>query len=581
MIRISLVQMNPVVGDLKGNAERILEKARQARGAGADLIVFPELVLPGYPPEDLLLKRQFVRDQMEAFGALAPRLPDAVVLLGLAYPEGEALYNAAAIVNGGEVAGFYKKIQLPNYGVFDEKRYFDPGDEVKILQVGDATVGVQICEDLWVPDCVTEAQSYLGDAEVIVNLSSSPYHYGKRQERLDLLRTRAGRTLSYICYCNLVGGQDELLFDGESFILGPGSDLLAVGRKFEEDIVTAVLDPRLARRLRKESPSFKRDKMNFTVPLRLELLKLSGRPAAAAAPGNAADAALDLPPLSEEEEVYTALVLGIRDYVRKNGFTEVVLGLSGGVDSALVAVLAADALGAEAVHALYMPSRYSSDLSRRDAEALAGRLGIDLQTVSIERPFTALLEDLKPLFRGRAPDETEENLQARVRGMLVMAQSNKFGWLVLTTGNKSEFSVGYCTLYGDTAGGFAVLKDVPKTLVFRLCRWRNARAGQRELIPESILTRPPSAELKPDQTDQDSLPPYAILDEIIRLYVEEDRPVQEILDRGLDPAVVRKVVRLIDRTEYKRRQTPPGIKITHKAFGRDRRMPITNRYHSE
>lgn len=580
MIRASLVQMNPVVGDLQGNAEQIVEKAREARAAGAGLIVFPELVLPGYPPEDLLLKRQFVRDQMEAFQALAPRLPDAVVLLGLALPEGEALFNAAAVVNAGVVVDFYKKIQLPNYGVFDEKRYFTPGNEIKILQVGDATVGVQVCEDLWVPGCVTEAQSYLGDAEVIVNLSSSPYHYGKRQERLDVLRERAGRTLSYICYCNLVGGQDELLFDGESFIVGPRGELLAMGRKFEEDIVTAVLDPRSARRLRKEDAPFKRDKMNFSVSLRLELLKLPAGTASSPAPEAAPSTPVELPPLPEEEEVYTALVLGIRDYVRKNGFKEVVLGLSGGIDSAIVAVLAADALGPAAVHALYMPSRYSSDRSRDDAAALASRLGIDLRTVSIEHPFSALLEDLEPLFEGRAPDETEENLQARVRGMLVMAQSNKFGYLVLTTGNKSEFSVGYCTLYGDTAGGFAVLKDVPKTLVFRLSRWRNAQAGT-DLIPESILTRPPTAELRPNQTDQDSLPPYDILDEIIRLYVEEDRPVQEILDRGLDPAVVRKVIRLIDRSEYKRRQTPPGIKITHKAFGRDRRMPITNRYHSE
>ena len=579
MIRVSLVQMNPVVGDLRRNAEQIVEKAREARAAGADLIVFPELVLPGYPPEDLLLKRQFVHDQMETFLALAPRLPDALVLLGLAYPEGEALYNAAAIVNAGAVVDYYRKIQLPNYGVFDEKRYFTPGEEIKILQVGDCTVGVQVCEDLWVPGCVTEAQSYLGGAEVIVNLSSSPYHYGKRQERLDLLRTQAGRTLSTICYCNLVGGQDELLFDGESFIVGPDGGLLAVGRKFDEDIVTAVLDPRQARVLRKESPSYKREKMNFSVPLRLELLKIPERPATPA-PEAAPSPPVELPPLPEEEEVYTALVLGIRDYVRKNGFKEVVLGLSGGIDSALVAVLAADALGPAAVHALYMPSRYSADRSRDDASVLASRLGIDLKTVSIERPFTALLEDLQPLFAGRAPDETEENLQARVRGMLVMAQSNKFGYLVLTTGNKSEFSVGYCTLYGDTAGGFAVLKDVPKTLVFRLSRWRNAQAGSA-LIPVSILTRPPTAELRPNQTDQDSLPPYEVLDEIIRLYVEEDRPVQEILDRGLDPAVVRKVVRLIDRTEYKRRQTPPGIKITHKSFGRDRRMPITNRYRSE
>ena len=377
-----------------------------------------------------------------------------------------------------------------------------------------------------------------------------------------------------------MGGQDELLFDGESFIVGPDGGLLAVGRKFDEDIVTAVLDPGLARRLRKGSPSYKHDKMNFSVPLRLELLKLSGGAVAAPTADAAPSTQVELPPLPEEEEVYTALVLGVRDYVRKNGFKEVVLGLSGGIDSALVAVLAADALGPGAVHALYMPSRYSADRSRDDASALASRLGIDLRTISIEHPFTALLEDLQPLFAGRAPDETEENLQARVRGMLLMAQSNKFGYLVLTTGNKSEFSVGYCTLYGDTAGGFAVLKDVPKTLVFRLCRWRNAQVPT-SLIPESILTRPPSAELKPDQTDQDTLPPYEVLDEIIRLYVEEDRPVQEILDRGLDPAVVRRVIRLIDRTEYKRRQTPPGIKITHKAFGRDRRMPITNRYHSE
>ena len=576
MLKVCLVQCNPVVGDLAGNAALILERARRAFAAGAELIVFPELVLTGYPPEDLLLKKHFVAEQIVHFRALVPRLPAATVLIGMAWPEEDRLYNAAAVVSAGECIGVCKKIQLPNYGVFDEKRYFVPGRETLVVQLGGATVGVQVCEDLWVPDGVAETQVLQGDAEVIVNLSSSPYHYGKRQERLDLLKARSRDTLSAVCYCNLVGGQDELVFDGESLVVLPDGALAAAGRKFEEDLVFASLDIEAIQTLRRGNPRLRDARARFVSDLPLELVK------AAAPKASAGMVSASTPPasFSLEEEVYRALVLGLKDYVGKNGFHGVILGLSGGVDSALVAAIAVDALGPEAVHALFMPSRYTSNTSREDALALAGNLGITLNAVPIEGPFEAFLDDLAPHFNKLPPDVTEENLQARVRGTLLMAFSNKFGYLVLTTGNKSETSVGYCTLYGDMAGGFAVIKDVPKTLVYALCRWRNA-GTEAPLIPGRILTKAPTAELKAGQTDQDSLPPYEILDRIIHLYVEEDKPLPEIMAEGFEEAVVRKVIRLVDAAEYKRRQGPPGIKITPKAFGRDRRMPITDRFRLE
>jgi len=576
MLNVCLVQCNPVVGDLAGNAALILERARRAFAAGAELIVFPELVLTGYPPEDLLLKKHFVAEQMDHFRALCPRLPSATVLIGMAWPEDDRLYNAAAVVFAGECIGVCKKIQLPNYGVFDERRYFTPGRETLVVQLGGATVGVQVCEDLWVPDGVAETQVLQGDAEVIVNLSSSPYHYGKRQERLDLLKARARDTMSAVCYCNLVGGQDELVFDGESLVVLPDGSLASAGRKFEEDLVFASLDIEAIQALRRNSPKHRDARARFVPDLPLELVKAAiPKASAGMVPASTPPASLSL-----EEEVYLALVLGLKDYVGKNGFHGVILGLSGGVDSALVAAIAVDALGPEAVHTLFMPSRYTASASREDALSLADNLGITLNAVPIEGPFEAFLDDLAPHFKKLPPDVTEENLQARVRGTLLMAFSNKFGYLVLTTGNKSETSVGYCTLYGDMAGGFAVIKDVPKTLVYALCRWRNAKA-ETPLIPGRILTKAPTAELKADQKDQDSLPPYEILDPIIQLYVEEDRSLQEIMAEGFEEAVVRKVIRLVDAAEYKRRQGPPGIKITPKAFGRDRRMPITDRFRLE
>jgi NAD+ synthase (glutamine-hydrolysing) len=577
VLNIALVQCNPIVGDLAGNAALILHRARKAFDAGARLIAFPELVLTGYPPEDLLLKKHFVTEQMEHFHTLLPQLPPALILIGLAWPEEGLLYNAAAAIHAGECLGVCRKIQLPNYGVFDEKRYFTPGRETTVLQVGGSTVGVQVCEDLWVPDAVTEAESFLGDAEVVVNLSASPYHFGKREERLNLLKERARKTLSVICYCNLVGGQDELVFDGESFVVGPDGSIVAAGRKFEEDLIFASVDPEAVHDLRRKSPEFRTAREKWVPALPIELIKV---PTGTASEKRSFPVSTPPPPLAREEEVYRALTLGLADYVKKNGFQGVILGLSGGIDSALVAAVAVDALGPATVRALFMPSRFTSNTSREDALALAENLGITLNAVPIEGPFEALLEDLAPHFQGRAPDTTEENLQARLRGILLMAFSNKFGHLVLTTGNKSETSVGYCTLYGDMAGGFAVIKDVPKTLVYALCRWRNAKAGI-PLIPERILTKAPTAELKANQTDQDSLPPYEILDRIIHLYVEEDKPLAEITAEGFEEAVVRKVIRLVDAAEYKRRQAPPGIKITPKAFGRDRRMPITDRFRLE
>ncbi len=577
MLRIGLGQINPTVGDLDGNIALIRATIERARSLGVELLAFPEMVVPGYPPEDLLLKPAFIQGCIERTRELADYTQGMTVVVGTLERDAD-LYNSAAVLHDGRWVGTARKRYLPNYGVFDENRYFMAERQSVVFARGGTVFGVNVCEDIWLSGGPSEEQVLRGGAEVILNLSASPYHAGKAESRRRMIATRAADNLAIVCYANLVGGQDEIVFDGSSLILDQDGKVLAEGAAFAEDLVVAdvdldeVFNARLHdTRLRKERS------LDDAEPLpRLHL----DRPGDA--DGGVATATKPvLTPrparieTSEAAEVYAALTLGVRDYVRKNGFETVVLGLSGGVDSALTACIAADALGAEHVVGVAMPSPYTSGASQADAETLARTLGMRFQTLAIRDVMAAYEQALAPSFAGRVPDTTEENLQARIRGNTLMALSNKFGWLVLTTGNKSETSVGYSTLYGDTAGGFAVLKDVYKTQVYALARWRNA---QSPVIPENTLTRAPSAELRPDQTDQDSLPPYDTLDTILREYVEEDRSIAEIARMGHDEALVRRVARMVDQAEYKRRQSPPGIKITPRAFGKDRRLPITNRW---
>jgi NAD+ synthase (glutamine-hydrolysing) len=585
-LRIALAQINPIVGDLQGNADKIRKGIDQGVEVGADVVVFPELSLTGYPPEDLLLKPQFITDTLHQLRQIATATGDVVAIVGFAdrnhmsvEEPGEGrrppVFNAAAVLCRGEICGVYHKIFLPNYGVFDEKRYFEAGSDALVLQIEDAAVGLNICEDIWVPDGVSEAQVFRGGAEVILNISSSPYHAGKGRERQDLLVSLARRTGSYVAYANTVGGQDELVFDGQSFVIDYHGETIARAVQFEEDFLVADLDLSRVRDYRRTSEVWAEHKRRYSTLTAVRVTGLSlpnvDRKARSSVEARVA------PALDSLAEIYTALKLGTRDYVLKNGFDRVLIGLSGGIDSSLTATIACDALGPQNVVGVLMPSMYTSSQSLGDAEALTKNLGIEQYVIPIRDIYDAYEQTLQPVFAGREPDVTEENIQARIRGNLLMALSNKFGWLVLTTGNKSEMSVGYATLYGDMAGGFAVLKDVPKTLVYELARHRNEVAGQ-PLIPESVLTKPPSAELRPNQTDQDTLPPYDLLDAILEEYVEKDRSVTEIIELGFSPDVVKKVALLVDRNEYKRRQAPPGVKITPKAFGRDRRMPITNRY---
>ncbi|MGZ4710189.1 MAG: NAD+ synthase [Acidimicrobiales bacterium] len=561
-LRVALAQLNLVVGDLGGNADHIIEAVKAAEAYGCDLVAFPELSITGYPPEDLLLKPGFVADNLEVLDRVAAATGRGAAIVGFVDREGERLFNASAVCADGRVVGIYHKRELPNYEVFDERRYFDEGWQVgDLYRIGGVRVGVTICEDAWVADGPVADVGRSG-AEVIVNLNASPYHSGKVADRERMLAARATEAGCPIVYVNLVGGQDELVFDGTSLVVDERGGVVTRAPQFTETLF--VTDLHVPER---DAPVAAADGADATV------VEVSG-PQALAAPLTIAPTTA---PFGADREVYEALVLGTRDYVTKNGFGDVVIGLSGGVDSSIVATIAVDALGPDRVHGVLMPSRYSSAHSITDAERLADNLGIDRRVIAIEPAFTAFTEMLAPSFEGREPDLTEENLQSRIRGVTLMALSNKFGWLVLTTGNKSESAVGYSTLYGDTAGGFAVIKDVPKLLVYRLCRDRNQRAG-RELIPEAVLTKPPSAELRPDQRDDQSLPPYEVLDPIIEAYVEHDRTAGELVEAGFDPALVKRIVRLIDLAEYKRRQTPPGVRVTTKAFGRDRRLPITNRY---
>ncbi len=569
-LRLALAQIDSRVGDLEGNAEKIARQIERARDAGAELVVFPELALTGYPPEDLLLKEHFLRATREALTELAGGVEGIVAVVG--YPDRtEDVFNAIAVAADGAVRTTYRKTRLWNYGVADEERYFQAGDGGAVIDFGGARIGLTICEDLWVPGPPASDEAEAG-AALIVCSSASPFHHGKGLQRERMLVQRARDNLAAVAFCNLVGGQDELVFDGHSVLIDHEGCVLARAPQFAEALVVASVDLQAALTARLRDTRLRPPAHKALPEVRYAgRLERPGRPAVERVGGEVAEL------LGPEAEVYTALCLAVRDYVEKNGFKHVVIGLSGGIDSTLTALVAADALGPDRVTCVVMPSRWSSEGTQSDARALAGNLGVDCFDLPIAPAMEVYEQMLAGAFEGREPDITEENLQARIRGNLLMALSNKFGWLVLTTGNKSEVSVGYSTLYGDTAGGFAVIKDVPKTLVYRLVDYRNARDAEHP-VPQSIIDRPPSAELRADQRDSDSLPDYDTLDAILEAYIEEDADREQLLLAGFPEDAVDRVIALVDRAEYKRRQQPPGVKITPRAFGRDRRMPITNAY---
>jgi NAD+ synthase (glutamine-hydrolysing) len=580
-LRLALAQIDPTVGDVEGNVGLISESIERARDGGAQLVVLPELCLSGYPPEDLVLRRDFLAAVREGLDAVAAEVEGIVALVGfpervdrpteelqhfdpLIDPPPPPAYNSLAVLADGEVQGIYRKCDLPNYGVFDERRYFEPGTEPALVEVDGVAIGLTVCEDIWHPG-FPESEEVAGGASLVVNSSASPYHRGKGRAREGMVAERARSNGAAFALCNMVGGQDELVFDGGSVVVASDGEVLARAAEFEPEILICdLLAPAVGGSDGARSARGVRT-----------LAELSS----GADPSEPVEQRIAEPIASEEVEVYSALTLGLRDYVEKNGFEHVVLALSGGIDSALVALIAVDALGADRVSVVVMPSPNSSPETQADARAIAANLGVELIEIPIEAPMAAYEGVLAPAFEGTEPGIAEENVQARIRGNLVMALSNKFGWLVLTTGNKSELSVGYATLYGDMAGGFAVIKDVFKLLVYRLVRWRNQQEG-RDLIPASVLERPPSAELRPDQLDEDSLPPYELLDRILEAYVERDEGIEALVAEALPEDTVMEVVRMVDRAEYKRRQAPPGIRISTKAFGRDRRLPITNRFGS-
>jgi NAD+ synthase (glutamine-hydrolysing) len=575
-IRFGIAQINSTVGDLSGNTRKIAEFIDRAKSLGVDLLTFPELAITGYPPEDLLLKPQFIKQNRESLDKIIEYSSGIAIVVGFVDSDAD-IYNAAAVLYNKNLVGVYHKFYLPNYGVFDENRYFQAGKECPVFVIYGIGIGITICEDIWYETGPATVQASAG-ARLLVNISASPYHAGKGLSRERMLATRAADNVAIVAYNNLVGGQDELVFDGNSVIFNEKGEPIARGRQFEEDLVVADLDMESVfrsqlhdPRRRKETPWVKKEMERVTK------FEVSNEGPVVTKP--------PLPPrqverLNEIAEIYQALVLGVRDYVRKNGFEKVVIGLSGGVDSSLVAVIAADALGAENVIGVSMPSRYSSPGSKSDAEALARNLGIEFRVIPIEKAFSSYLETLAEPFKGVQPDSTEENIQARIRGNILFALSNKFGWLVLACSNKSETAMGYTTLYGDMSGGLIPLKDVPKTMVYKLAQYRNRQAG-KGVIPPAILTKAPSAELKPDQKDTDTLPPYDMLDPILKAYVEDDLAIDQIIAMGFDRETVLRVAKLVDRNEYKRRQAAPGIKITPRDFGRDRRLPITNRFKEE
>ncbi len=537
-MRIALAQINSTVGAVKENASKIIEYIGRARANGVDVVVFPELALSGYPPEDLLLKKGFLDENKRCLKEIVKASKSIFVVVGVPAYYGKETFNGAALIYNKKLLDIYQKINLPNYGVFDEKRYFQAGDDISLASLrGGARLSVSICEDIWHPEGPHRIAKLSGGANVLINISASPYHTGKISKRHQMLKKRAIRNKAFICYCNLTGGQDELVFDGGSSIYSPNGRLIARAGQFNEDMVIADLDIK--------SPNASIGRIERVMPV--------------------------------EEEIYSALTLGLRDYVQKNGFKKIVLGISGGIDSALTAAIACDALEKESVTALSMPSKYTSKATKAFTKSLTKNLGIKTINIPIQKICDAYSTAFKKDFKGTNAGITEENLQARIRGNTLMAFSNKFGWLVATTGNKSEISVGYCTLYGDTAGGFAVLKDVPKTLVYRLAHYLNKRRGYN-IIPSTIIKRPPTAELRHKQKDQDTLPPYKILDRILDLYIEKDMSKEDILRRSFKRKMVERVISMVDKNEYKRRQSPPGVKIMPKAFGKDRRMPITNKF---
>ena len=579
-LRLALAQIDPTVGDIEGNVRLISESIGRARDAGAQLVLLPELCVSGYPPEDLVLRRDFLAAVREGLDAVAADVQAIVALVGfperveqppeeledldpLIDPPPPPAYNSLAILADGEVQGIYRKCDLPNYGVFDERRYFEPGTEPALVEVDGVPIGLTVCEDIWHPGFPENEETAAG-ARLIVNASASPYHRGKGWAREGMVAERARSNGAAFALCNMVGGQDELVFDGGSVVIAPDGEVLARAAQFESELLVCDLI----------TPAARTDGTPSGRGVRTLAVLTTGADRSGQVEPRIAE-----PLPSEEAEVYSALELGLRDYVQKNGFERIVLALSGGIDSALVALVAADALGPDRVTVVVMPSPNSSDETQADARAIAANLGVELIEISIAEAMEAYGDALAPAFEGAEPGLAEENIQARIRGNLIMALSNKFGWLVLTTGNKSELSVGYATLYGDMAGGFAVIKDVFKLLVYRLVRWRNEHEG-RELIPASVLERPPSAELRPDQSDEDSLPPYELLDRILEAYVERDEGIEALVAEGLPEDTVMEVVRMVDRAEYKRRQAPPGIRVSNKAFGRDRRLPITNRFGS-
>lgn len=543
-LRVGLAQINPVVGDLRENASKILDNYNQAVEAGCDVVAFPELSITGYPPEDLVLKQGFVAENTKVLGEILKSIGDTFAIIGFVDQgkNSDEIYNAAAICQNQRIVGVYRKHLLPNYNVFDEQRYFTPGMHHPLFTIKGACVGVTICEDIWDPHGPVSVQASLG-AVLNLNINGSPFHAGKLGARREMLSSRARDSECVVAYVNQVGGQDELVFDGGSMILAADGTMVASAAQFVEELL--ICDLVLPKSKSVAAPQQSRG--------------------------------LIAEPLDEDAQIFAALVLGTRDYVQKNGFKDVVIGLSGGIDSALVAAVATHALGAEHVHGVAMPSRYSSPGSLTDAELLARNLDIEIQTISIEPAFSAYLEALVPSFAGRIEDLTEENLQSRVRGTTLMALSNKFSWMVLTTGNKSEIAVGYFTLYGDSVGGYAVIKDLFKTKVYEICAYFNQQSG-RVLIPNAIVNKAPSAELRPDQRDDQSLPPYEVLDPILELYVEDDLTAQQIIALGYDSQLVKRIARLVDMNEYKRRQCAPGVRISTKAFGKDRRLPITNKF---
>ncbi len=575
MLRIALAQINARVGDIEGNLNKVLRYLSSAKDSGVDILCFPELSITGYPPEDLLLKPNFINDSIDAVQEVRRAAKNITVILG--YPDRkEDIYNAAAIIHDKKLIDVYHKRYLPNYGVFDENRYFQSGVRAPVYKLDDVIFGVNICEDIWYPGDPTRRQALLGDAQIIINISSSPYYASKVASRERMLMTRARDNSVNVVFCNMVGGQDELVFDGHSVVIGESGDILARAKSFEEDLLIADINVNRVFRSRIHDPRRRKERHALEAHLeKAEVIEVEGRKSKHTTK----------PPVksriekfnNKEEEILRALVLGTKDYVTKNGFKKVAIGLSGGIDSALVAAVAVEALGNDNVIGVTMPSRYSSKGSVSDSEKLAQNLGIELINIPIEKAFNSYHEMFSSVFKGKKQGTAEENLQARIRGNILMALSNKFGWLVFTTGNKSEMSVGYCTLYGDMAGGFAVIKDVPKTVVYKLSNFYNVSKGS-EVIPSSILTKPPSAELRADQLDTDSLPPYDVLDPILKAYVEDDLGIDEIVSQGFKRSMVKKIIKMVDQNEYKRRQAPPGIKITARAFGKDRRFPITNLY---